>query len=299
MAKHFKYLLLCTLLSTSLLAKSNAFSLERLEITLSQNKNGNTVPSLFMPIYWNKHLFSGLGYDSFTLASSVNEKEGNIIAEGLSASSQSIYNFNVLQYQQQKKHIQYSFGLALKYSDVKNQEFANLTNKTDTSFMLNLKNETYIKSFSTGLSADFALKKLADFFSLRVGAYFYPYSTLDVTHKLNEFTTSSDDAQDMTYKFFLITYFETNLGLNFSLNAKYSKEAYNYDINTLDLDGSTSSLKTSFTKLRGEAKVLYSNKSMSIYPMLGLAYENITSDYGSGTQNELNTLVLFGLEKPF
>ena len=275
----------------------DAFSLERLQITFSSDQNGNTSPSLFIPVYWSENLFSAIGYKNVTLA--LSDFSGGVNA--LEVSQQETYNLNVIQYQESNHNLQYSIGLAVKYSQVEN--FGTLS-VPGTTPIINLNISTDIKAFSAGISGDAAFKNIADFLSIRTGGYIYPYLNFDVTHNLNEFTTNSNLDQEITYKFFIDTVLQSGYGVDLSLSALYSLEAYNYAINELDSSlqpaGTTTDIETSFKTVRGEVKLLLSAyNAHGINPMLGYAYENVHTDYGSGKDKTVNNLLIFGFEKPF
>ncbi len=293
-----KSLITLSLVSSICLAqdeKNSSFELERLQITFATQEGGNTSPSLFVPFYWSEHLFSGIGYENVTFTSS----EFSDSANTLEVSQQEIYSLNVLQYQQESDDFQYSIGLALKYSDVENSALYSVPSSS-----INLNILAAIKAFSIGISGDIAYKNIGGFFSIRGGGSVYPYATLDVTHKLNEYSVDSSDAQEITYNFFVNTVFESGYGVDLGLFASYRLDAYNYTINQIDNflqpAGVTTELKTSFKTLRAEVKLLLSAYSANeIYPMLGYAYENVHSDYGSGQDKTTNNLLVFGFERPF
>jgi len=297
-----KSLVFLSLVSSSCLAqeeKDNAdtFSLERLQITFSNDREGNTSPSLFVPIYWNEHLFSGIGYESITLALS----DFSNSASTLEVTQQEIYNLNVLQYQETSRNIQYSIGLALKYSKVQNYGTLSVPGTTPS---INLNVATSIKAFSAGVSGDLAFKNIGEFLSVRVGGYIYPYLNFDVTQNLNGLTTNSNLDQEVTYKIVINTVLQSGYGVDLSLTALYSLEAYNYTINEIDSSlqpaGTVTDIKTSSNIFRGEVKLLLSAYSAhGIHPMLGYAYEDIHADYGSGQDKTTNNLLIFGFEKPF
>ena len=292
-----KSLIILSLVCSTLLAEegNSSFELERLQIAFSTQEGGNTSPNLFVPFYWNAYLFSGVGYESVALTSSEFSDSANV----LEVTQQEYYSLNILQYQQKIDSLQYSIGLALKYSDVENSSMYSIP-----SYSVSLNALTDIKAFNVGISGDVAYKDIGDFFSIRAGGSLYPYATLDVTHNLNEYSVNSNDPQEVTYNFFVNTIFKSGFGLDLGLFASYRLDAYNYTINDIDNSlqptGYTSEVKTSFKTLRAEVKLLLSAYSTNeIYPMVGYAYENVHSDYGAGQDKTTNNLLVFGFERPF
>jgi len=270
-------------------------SFERLQLTLSVDNDGNTAPTLFMPYYWSDTLFSGIGYS--TLNTSETSFTGDINA--IETSSQEILSFNLLQYQKKGHDLQYSLGLAVEYAQVTNNALYSIPTQG-----VNLNLQTDIQAWKSGISGDLAYRDIAGFISLRMGGYLYPYTRLDVTHDLNHFTTNSKERQEVTYQGFVNTFFESGIGIDLSLTLRYQLDAYSYRINQLDTSlqpsGTTKELQTSYITWRSEVKLLLSRfSSEGMYPMLGYAREQITSDNGNGSSSDTYNLLLFGFERPF
>ena len=289
-----KVLTVVSMLSTVTYAEG--LSLDRMKVSFNQDEEGNTSPDIYMPYYWNDSFFSALAYKSLFITTSEFSDDINT----LETSSQKVFTLTVVQYESTEEHSGYSVGWVVENSNVQNN---GLLSAPSAGASLNLL--TDIEAISTGITGDVSALKLGNFFSLRTGGSLYPYSQLKVKHNLNEHSVESDASQDMTYKAFLLTYFESSFNIDLSLGANYTYESYNYTINQIDTitlkpAGTTEELDTSYKTLQLEAKLLFSGiEKNGLYPMVGYAYRTIDSNYGADSDKSEEDIFLFGLEKPF
>jgi len=167
-----------------------------------------------------------------------------------------------------------------------------------------------VELYNLGLYADYTLRNIFNFISIRLGTYLYPLSYLK--HDLTIYSypnsvitnqVSSDSMQEFQYSLFTNILINTGSFADLSLGFYY--EYSSVEMKTLDYDESINDFGLIDSYLGGDKyvvdmKILLNNYGVGgIKPMLGVSYastENNTLDEKK-TKTELN--YLFGLEKKF
>jgi len=297
-----------------LLASSTLFaaSSERMEVTFKTDKNGETTPKIFMPLYWSKTLYSGIGYENTsTMAISKDDSD-----KTLTAVKQDHIWINLLNYQSSAKSgFAYALGVGAEYRKFKKEEFSTLTynskiNKTENSVKLDY--------MGTNINAELLYRDMFDFLSLRFASYVIPYSNLSVDQSTTikplitkEGTSKSSQSQDISYRMSVDCYIESGYGVDISLNARYEYLPLKYKAVEAGVKNSSavfipSLFQTSEKTTTLSAKIVLSKMEVGgMNPMLGLAQISHNDTFKSSTVTttdisaEDENIFLFGFEKKF
>jgi len=315
-----KRILYIILLSSLLFSDDySVVNLERFEVTLRSDKDGNVNPRVTIPINWSKNYYSGIGYEAkSTIAHSDFGSDAAPSKYVTSANGKYLWIDIIgskLKYK--NSHFSYSFTLGHRTVDIVQYGYFHFTDTlTDKKETVAVDRSTELETYNVGFYLDYSHKNIADFLSLRISTYVYPYSYLTADESFaimpwveKEGEAKSTQTQDISYNLNLNMVLDISKFIDLGFSAKYEYLPFKfYSLNTT-VKGSgfafepekyqNNSTATSFG-----VRLLFSNSLFSgITPMIGYEQSKISDETifaGSTSTKELNEeSYIFGLEKMF
>jgi len=285
-----------------------------MNITFATDKEGNISPQIKMPYNWSNNFYSAIGYESGTISSVDKGMDDPALPAGeykfSDTATTNHFWLDVLGYQNRVGALGYAIGGVVSYKNIKLGQFGYFgkTGSGASAVATAFSNDRDIEVYQVGLNMDASLKNIANFFSFRLGANVYPYSSLSVKHDLEvigvvDQGTESESTQPFAYRIESDAYIDTGVFVDFSFSGLYEIEPLTYDMVRGNSSGTFESenVSTSYTRLRGEAKLVFSAMGKdAMNPMIGYAYERVTSGIdGEDSLTVENNLLLLGFEKKF
>lgn len=298
-----KKLILLTAISTMLLADTA----DRMQINLNTDKNGNTNPDTFIPIYWSDSMFSALGFSSSnsyevnSLSSITNSRIGTTVDE-------KIMKLNLLTYEHKSDSLTYALGAEIENIKINKQEFGYFEFLSD---IIAADNSIEIDMLKPNIKADVTYKTKD--LLLRLGTVISPTSTLDVKQTTvfqplvtTNGTSSSSASQDLSYNLNLALKYKLSPFMTLQLNSNYSFLPMKYDLAVLNNTANgftTDTIEIEETTMSNMIKIAFNIDTFSteLSPSIGYGIQSISSkDVVSNATTDLdNSMWMIGFEGRF
>ena len=308
-------LLFSTLIPTLSLATTtvDTSDIQRLEIALERSDEGNINPRLYLPLYWNDHLSSAVGFTSgretvFSELSAEVAPSNSV----LSYTYQSL-KLDLLNYTDTLGEGSYTLGLSvnLRYIDITQFSYYNYKLEGETNKRTGVLDvPAYHKVYDLGLYADYTITEIWDVLSIRVGSYLYPLSYLHYEETMNAYPESiitnhieGSTLQEIQYNIFtdllIQTYWWTDISMHFQYGyTSVTSKTLQYEDTVHDFVATDTYLGGA--EIQGDLKLLINHYGAGgIKPMIGVSYikrENNTLDEEKSSEG---VYFLLGMEKKF
>ena len=312
--KRFIYLLILT---TSIYAEeAHVVDLDRFNIYLKVDADGDVNPSVVIPIDWGD-FYSAVGYESKLAIVHTDLGAEYAPSKYLTEGRSKYFWLDVIGSHMNFEDSYFSYSFTVGYRDMEILQYGyfHLTDPTtldkETMAVDITKN---LKMYSTGLYLDYTYKNLFDRLSFRVSTHVYPYSYLKVNESVAYMPLipevgkgESSQRQDISYDINLDMVIRIISSLSLGISAQYEYLPYKYT----SLVPRTDALAYHYTDTQDNAttksagvRLLFSKFSfVGIEPVIGYErsvlsveslYEGITSTETSKSNN-----YMFGFEKKF
>ena len=273
------------------------------------------VPSFSIPIIWNNSLYSTIRYDKSQYQEHQSATNGSARSEIVSGSDLTMLNINLLSYQDHLDNgLIYSIGGGggLGTSEFNQVGFAYASAQNYYAIY----SKGLYKIYQAGFNADLTMKEIANFFSFRIGAGFYPFTYAKYSNTISTVPTPNYDItlnenkmqSVMQYDAFALFSIKLFSFASILLDAKVSHQEYDssyidYNVNRVDYVVNAS--VNQYTTYKGGMRLLFPLLGYSgINPTIGVHYTKDTtlSEYSTGIINETVTTtkaVSVGFDKSF
>lgn len=287
---------------------------DRFTFDLVQGDSGSANPSMFIPIAWSEHWFSGLGY-RLTKTSTQDSISGFTDSKVSTSTTDQRSRLNFISYQNKiNDKLSYSLGADYDFSEIKKSEFGyfHLVSGTIDDYVV-FDNNVDIDVSGIDIRGDLTWGKKTDFALVRLGMILAPSNTLDVEQSTNfkplvptTGTSSSSVKQDFGYLLKLETRFRVFPILNIGLEAGYELLPLKYDVAVLD-PSTLNSFATARVDVHEQTtrvgiRFIFQYETVAdLYPVLGVFNRDIeVKDQVNGfTENTSDTFYTFGITGAF
>lgn len=298
-----KILLLLTFVSSFLIGGNS----DRLQVNLNTDKEGNTNPDLFIPVYWSDDIFSGIGYYSSNsyevnqLSSISNSRIGTVVDEKR-------LKLNLLTYEFKSNSLTYAIGAEIEKISINKQEFGYFEFNSD---IVATENSIEIEILKPNINADISYKN--DDLFVRVGITASPLSTLDVKQTTifkplvtSTGTSDSSTSQSIAYNISLKAGYKISPLVSLMAQSNYSILPMKYDLAVLNntaSDFTLQEIEVQESTFSNMIKLAFNLDSFSseLSPSIGYGTQNISSKDISNddTTTFKNNLWMIGFEGRF
>ncbi len=304
------------LLTIELNADNN--SIERLDLSMEIGiDNGSNNPTFFIPMYWSDNWYSGIGYK--TSSTYLVDAQETLTGKGklVTGTSSESLDINVLSYQRNYNNSNYSVGLTTNFETDTYVTSGYVHNKVSDEVVAFDGLQTF-ESIGLGIYADYTIRNIYDFFSLRIGTTITPLILLNFDETQSKVPSIEEQAQlvsssfqDVQYDLFISMQFDVSSFLEIIANFSYeyipiSSDALGIDISDVNnqyFTESNFSYRASTTDMN--IKFLLPKFNFSgIKPAFGVGkrYFRSTISSSSGLSEENNSddnYFIIGMNKSF
>ena len=287
---------------------------DRFVFDLVQGDDGSINPSTFIPIAWNEHWFSGLGYHQTKTVNqhSINGFDDSKVS---TETTDRRTRLNFISYQNKlSNNMTYSLGADYDFSQIKKSEFGyfHLLSGTVDDYVA-FDNQVDIDVSGIDIRGDITWGKEADFALGRLGMIIAPTNTLDV-EQTKEFktivpstgTSTSSVSPYPGYTLRLESRFRVFPLLNLGVEAGYELLPLKYDVAILD-PTTLNSFSTARVDIHekttriGLRFIIQYETVAKLYPVIGVYNKETKSeDQVNGfTESFSDTFYTFGITGAF
>jgi len=288
-------------------------SVQRLEVALERSDEGNINPRLYLPLYWNNHLSSAIGFTSGreTIFSELSPE----VAPSNSVLSYTYQSFklDLLNYTNTLGEGSYTLGLSvnLRYIDITQFSYYNYQLEGESNKRTGVLDiPSYHKVYDLGLYADYSLTNIWDILSIRVGTYLYPLSYLHYEETMNAYPESiitnhieGSNLQEIQYSIFTDLLIQTGWWTDVSMHFQYgytsvTSKTLQYNDSVHDFVATDTYLGGA--EIQGDLKLLINRFGTGgIKPMIGVSYAKREDNTLDEEKSSEGIYFLIGMEKKF
>jgi len=285
--------------------KDDLFEIGRMNISISQDNNGNTNPNIQFPITWNENLFSELSYSSYStttvqdLISATGKSSSYTKNNDLALSMNYLYNLT-------KEHT-FTVGMLLNYKNSSGNEFGYFeVNATTNSVNVDVK----YRELKVGIKGDYTYRGDQIPLNFRLGFILYPLRKLNLEQNLvmsgdiGEGFYKSTSTQNISYEFYIaIKYPIYDDRFFFGIDAYLNNSPLEYDSIVLDPDTNkyaTANITHEESISKVNYKLLYKQfKDSNLNYVLGYSKQRVHIKLENNENNQDQDMLILGLERRF
>lgn len=313
-----KQLILYMFLMLSAFAdEMNVMDLDRFNIHLNVDRDGNVNPKVTVPIDWGGRFYSAVGYTSMSTIDHSDFGEAYAPSKYVTAGNSQFFWLDVIgsNVRFEKSYLSYSFTVGYREMTIVQYGYLHYHNPdTMQKETMAVDRTTDMKTYSVGLYLDYTYKRMFDLLSFRVSSHLFPYSymTSDETMAFMPLVpepenVKSSGTQDVSYDLNLDLLIDLLQSVSLGLSARYEYLPFKQDTLVAREDAYAFKVieyqSNATTKTVG-LRLLFSRFDyFGIQPMLG--YErsllSVETVYGSSASTETtkSNNYLFGFEKKY
>ena len=291
---------------------ANEETADRFSFDLQMDEEGTLNPETFVPLYWSKNWFSGVGFTSSaqltqdTLAGFSDSKLGTSI-------DQRVLRLNLISHQASSKSFSYSVGGDYQMTSIDKAEFGyfHLNNGVVDDYVA-FDNTIEIEVSGLSLRGDLTLGQTSDQHLYRVSAIVSPGSSLTVNQDTNfkpivssSGTGSSSKSQALSYVFQFETRHRVSDLFSVGLDLQYEVLPLEYDLQILSATANSfesATIDTTETTTRVGLRFIFNYPLVDgLYPVLGISSEDVEmkDNASGGSVSESQVLTSIGFTGNF